>query len=549
MRPNVSNMRLGDGRQIPLGGQSVLAVVGPNNSGKTHFLRSVVAQLHGTTVDEVQPRGGLIEAIEVSWTDDGHTFDELRDRARNSFMEDALGNLQVHNGVTYPGGNSFRPESIESLPGRTVDLGVYADLFVQFDDAVQRVGETEPKKLATPGGYEKLSLVQRARESEVATGAIRHYFRGIFGSDVSYYDRGSGDIGFILASEVEDGAKVGGPLTERTKGHMEASPKLWLQGLGMRSVLGLLLRIFALDQPILILDEPEAFLHPPQSSALGAVLCEIARKYDRQIILSTHDRHILQGLTREGAHEVHIERLDQSDGTRTSVSVPVAALATARATSLVRFSPLLDALFTKVTVLVENETDAFFYSALLEEYARAENLRHRGLSPEDFFYLGVGGKAALGRTAGLVRTLRASVLVIADFDLIFSLSDITTIVNELAADSRPKLEQLYASFLGAVDTFAAKESTGRNDVLKRLKHEGLNFDEEDIRTGAKNLLNALGRMGVFVCQVGELEDFDSDLKERVGKAEWVRSALANDVHKSNESLEFAARIMAGISAS
>ncbi|WP_304722163.1 AAA family ATPase [Conexibacter sp. CPCC 206217] len=44
------------------------------------------------------------------------------------------------------------------------------------------------------------------------------------------------------------------------------------QGDGMRSFIGLLLTILSSSHPLILVDEPEAFLHPPQAVSWGGSL-------------------------------------------------------------------------------------------------------------------------------------------------------------------------------------------------------------------------------------------------------------------------------------
>ena len=51
-------------------------------------------------------------------------------------------------------------------------------------------------------------------------------------------------------------------------------PKLQEQGDGMRSFASILLHTFTSDYSITLIDEPEAFLHPPQARVLGKMLAK-----------------------------------------------------------------------------------------------------------------------------------------------------------------------------------------------------------------------------------------------------------------------------------
>lgn len=56
---------------------------------------------------------------------------------------------------------------------------------------------------------------------------------------------------------------------------------------GLRSFVGVLLNAFVSYQSILFIDEPEAFLHPPQARLLGKMLAKDLPP-ERQLFLATH---------------------------------------------------------------------------------------------------------------------------------------------------------------------------------------------------------------------------------------------------------------------
>jgi hypothetical protein len=87
-------------------------------------------------------------------------------------------------------------------------------------------------------------------------------------------------------------------------------PGLDEQGDGMKSLLGLLLPLLASGSKIMLVDEPEAFLHPPQARVAGRVLGELASERGSQIILATHDRNLLVGLL-ESRAPISVVRLDR----------------------------------------------------------------------------------------------------------------------------------------------------------------------------------------------------------------------------------------------
>ena len=69
------------------------------------------------------------------------------------------------------------------------------------------------------------------------------------------------------------------------------------QGDGMRSFAAVLLHILAANNhPIQFLDEPEAFLHPPQARLLGKYIAE-SRREKSQLFIATHSTDFLRCLT------------------------------------------------------------------------------------------------------------------------------------------------------------------------------------------------------------------------------------------------------------
>lgn len=114
----------------------------------------------------------------------------------------------------------------------------------------------------------------------------------------------------------------------------------------------------------MIVDEPEAFLHPPQATALGRSLGEIVIENSQQLILATHDRNLLAGLL-ESEVPLSVVRVDRNQS-------PLAKQLTADRLKEVwkqpalRYSNVLDGLFHRLVVLVEADADGRFYSAALD---------------------------------------------------------------------------------------------------------------------------------------------------------------------------------------
>lgn len=93
------------------------------------------------------------------------------------------------------------------------------------------------------------------------------------------------------------------PITEYAIA-VAALPSLEEQGDGVKSFLGIALAVVTGNSQMLLIDEPEAFLHPGQARALGRWLGVQAKMRDIQVVVSTHNRDFVLGLLDGG---------DQSD--------------------------------------------------------------------------------------------------------------------------------------------------------------------------------------------------------------------------------------------
>ena len=102
---------------------------------------------------------------------------------------------------------------------------------------------------------------------------ISAYFRRAFGQDL-VLDRGAGKIwpmrvGTRLSSDCGDNPFS----TSFLSCQRDSTLPLSQQGDGMRSFASVVLHLLAPASPsILLLDEPEAFLHPPQARLLGEII-------------------------------------------------------------------------------------------------------------------------------------------------------------------------------------------------------------------------------------------------------------------------------------
>src|SRR5262245_30394502 len=90
---------------------------------------------------------------------------------------------------------------------------------------------------------------------------------------------------------------------------------------GVRAFSGMVAAVIEGDPKIILLDEPEAFLHPALSNKLAKAFCEKARQNQQQLFIATHSASFLMGCIQSGI-DLNIIRLTYRDGTATSRLLP-----------------------------------------------------------------------------------------------------------------------------------------------------------------------------------------------------------------------------------
>ncbi|WP_368665639.1 AAA family ATPase [Homoserinimonas sp. OAct 916] len=142
------------------------------------------------------------------------------------------------------------------------------------------------------------------------------------------------------------------------------------QGDGMRGFFGQILPVMASTYPLIVLDEPEAFLHPPQAHALGVQLGRLAVERGVQILVATHDRNLLTGLL-DSEVAVSVVRASRGSGQSRAFQLDAAQLRELWNDPVLHYSNVLDGLFHRIVVLAEAEGDCAFLSAALDSFQRS----------------------------------------------------------------------------------------------------------------------------------------------------------------------------------
>ncbi|WP_208449908.1 ATP-dependent nuclease [Burkholderia ambifaria] len=264
---------------------------------------------------------------------------------------------------------------------------------------------------------------------------------------------------------------------------------------GVKAFTGILTEVMAGDPHVLLIDEPEAFLHPSLASKLGYELSKAALSTHKNIFVSTHSSSFVMGCIQSGA-PVNIIRLTYRAGVATARVLPSDEILELMRHPLLRSTGILNGLFYEFVVVTESDTDRAFYQEVNERLLQ--------LKPEwgikNCLFINAQNKQTVQTILRPLRKLGIPSAGIVDIDVIKEGG--TTWTNLLDGAAVPEISrQAMAATRAAIKK--AMDASGKD--MKR--DGGLNILQGENREAADNLIKQLTDYGIFVVPGGELESW------------------------------------------
>jgi len=264
---------------------------------------------------------------------------------------------------------------------------------------------------------------------------------------------------------------------------------------GVKAFTGIVTELIAGDPRVLLIDEPEAFLHPSLASQLGKEVARAAVTEGKRVFVSTHSPAFLMGCVQSGA-PVNIVRLTYRDGAATARLLQSDRLLELMRHPLLRSTGVLSGLFYEFVVVTESDSDRAFYQEVND---RLLQFRPEWGIPNCLF-INAQNKQTVQNIIGPLRQLGIPAVGVVDVDVmkeggapwikLLSAANIPPLSHQGLAAQR-------AAVKGAMDkTQLDMKLDGGVDILDPLDREA-----------ALNLIAQLAEYGVFVVKGGELESW------------------------------------------
>lgn len=559
----VSSMCFNGGDVVDVGDADIVVLVGPNNTGKSRTL----AELHARLSMQPGQRKGLgffvLDDLRIEAELDAEELTAWLRRTRYSWVEPSDGNERVR---TFSGGEmlALHVPQFWSSASETAQIGQLAGHLVRGLWCAERLNY-----LGSPSRLDPLAhpdhpvqwLVQDAEKLET----FREAFRVAFNQNVVVDGWGTNIRLRISPDSVQSdfvATTTDGLPNRDVMERLGALPVIEEQSDGVRSFAGMVLTLLTTPYPLILLDEPEAFLHPPQARLLGRYLGDLQR--DGQLFVSTHSLDILLGLIQSRPEGVLIIRLTREEGKTYAKTLPPSDLARLWRDPLLRFSRALDGIFHRGVVVCEGDTDSQFYSAVADELGTP--------SGRDVMFTYAGSKQRIPLITKALLALAVPVVAVVDFDALNDEQTLRNLVEGLGADFNDEMRRLRKivdahlrqgtttpsasaalqeiSVILEVDAvLTADKVTAVKDVLapqtgwRAAKKSGASVvPPGDSTVALERLLALLAGAGLFVVPHGAVESF---VRAVPGKGpRWVVDVVeGGHLDEAREARQFVASLL------
>ena len=494
--------------------------VGPNNSGKSLALREVEELISGTgdAVRRIVARATfqlppeseierMLRSRAVPGQGDDATLRVLRLRSPGEFSRrratdsahvvvdqeiDLAGLLEAVRHLDDPGIADFDRVCRE-----------FVGLFTLRLDGQTRLALTQPQAVADLESHPTNHLSALFHDDE-ARAQIREITADAFGMHF-VLDATNGTLLRVrmstrppLDSDEEEGAD------DRSQAFHGRAVDVAEMSDGIRAFTGLTAAVLSADYRVMLVDEPEAFLHPPLTRKLGKRLTQLAAERGANVLAATHSPDFVMGCIGSGL-AVNIVRLTYREGVAGARLLAAEKLEAMMRDPLLRSTGVLGALFHEGGVVCESDADRVFYNEINDRL-----LADRSGGADGVVFLNAQNKQTVRRIVRPLREMGLPAAAVLDLDLLKGREDFRDLLG--------------AAFVPEV--FWAPWEEHRRRLHQQLsgadyKDGGLLRLQGEHRREGDALLAALAEYGIFLVPVGELECWMSELEVGGHGPEWL----------------------------
>ena len=414
------SLTFSDGTTICLDSADVVVLVGPNNAGKSAALRELEEALgsnHQPTVLQscATRRDGTKEGFQ-EFVKKHANIRQIRSTGRSWRVSGYQWDLSIAS----PDLRRYWPE----------DLTTFTPMFCLKMPTETRITGSNPPNAINTREQSLEHPIHILIDDDKLEMKISEYFRRAFHDDLILDRSLAATVSLlvgtrpVLSSELREDRLS---KTYRDRVHDSTIP-LDKQGDGMRSFASVILHLLApITASILLLDEPEAFLHPPQARLLGEIIA--SEKSSRaQLFVATHSPDVLQGLVNVASDQLRLLRMQREGNINRIKELDKGLVEKISSDPLMNYSSVMSGVFHERVIVCEADSDCMFYNSILDL-----DVVH-GEGHPDVLFVHASGKDRMATLAETLRALDVPVDVIADIDILREEPGLQRMVNALGGD-------------------------------------------------------------------------------------------------------------------
>jgi AAA15 family ATPase/GTPase len=535
----IESITLKNDQTINLGKISIL--VGANNVGKSQTLRDIQQRMQNGLLSKFV----LLKELKFSKP---ASFEDLLVNLKITDSQHSIGNKRIvgiNNNLT--GQDNFEinyehsKQRFNSEENWDWVLGNISKFKVSHLDSTTRLNLINTTQSFNPDTEDPMNMLQNLFTQKENEELLRLAFNEAFGMEVILDYSGLKDFCLRVAKsfpEIPEDPRKAYLITKDFN-------KIDNQGDGFRSFVGIVLSLLFSKDRIVLLDEPEAFLHPAQARYLGKWIADNSDKLSGQIIISTHNSNFLSGLL-QSDKKVDIYRLNRNGDDTSFKLIPPDATENLSKSPMLSSQRVLEAIFHKAVIVCEADADRIVYQTV-------STLHHNN---QEILFVYSHNKQTLKDVASLLIATQIPVGVISDIDILNDETDFknlfravtqTEISAELLAkrkeiaesvdnsSEQEALDKLKSNISEFLEQLYKSEHSfgGAKGALNRIRKEtskwtfpkknGLEGFNEGIRPKFSEVINELNKKKIFIIPVGELEGWMDLGTSR--KNNWIVLAL------------------------
>ncbi len=508
---NSIKLKFTENENINILTKGITIFVGSNNSGKSLVLREIEQAFH---IHPFPSGLHILEEYDVVWPSEPEVQKKIEKAKNLQIPGSSLDIITFHK--LSPNGNAISEQlhlpTLQTMLNQKTNKNWLASNYLKWG-VIRLDGRSRFNLTNDQSGGDLLSPPQNVLtylfQDDVSRLKVRSLIKDAFGVNFVIDPTMLGQLRIRLSEKT--------PLTDEQSLNSEAR-EFYRNAIhikdasdGVQAFTGIVTAVLSGEFHTILIDEPEAFLHPPLARKLGKNLASLVSDNGGCLMASTHSSDFLMGCI-QASSAVQVVRLEYSGGKSRGRIIDPNALLSVFKRPLMRSANVISGLFHDGVIVVESDNDRAFYAEIYHRLSEGKS------NYPSILFVNAQNKQTIKDIVGPLRKFGVPAAAIPDID--FVKDGGKTWTDWLTAAQIPE----------AMHTGYGQHRASINDALvktgKNMKTDGgLKLLGSSEKLAADQLFTNLEDFGIFPVRLGEVENWLPELKISGKKTDWTVDML------------------------